>query len=208
MRAREQPAQMYIPFAQMPVFQEARTAFCLQFVTFVIRASGDLGAVVPAMREVVRDIVPGLAVANVRTMEEYAYFQMFEEWVYSTLLTIFGAIALLLAIVGIYGVMAHTVTQRTSEIGVRVALGASGPDVLRLILRRGVFLIAFGMVIGAAASFALNRAIQSVLWGVTATDPVTYVLAIGVLAAIALLACYIPARRAMRIDPVIALRTD
>ena len=141
-------------------------------------------------------------------MAEYAYFQLLDHWIYSTLLSIFGGIAVLLAVGGIYGVMAHSVAQRTSEIGVRVALGANSRNVLQLILRRGVLLIAFGMFIGVGVSFALNRAIQSVLWGVTPTDPVTYLLALGALAAVALMACYIPARRALKIDPVIALRIE
>ena len=208
LREREPQAQMYVPYSQLPVLQESRTAVGLQSVTFVVRARGDLGAIVPEMRSAARRIVPSLAVANVRTVAEYAYFQLLDQWIYSTLLSIFGGIAVLLAVGGIYGVMAHSVAQRTSEIGVRVALGANSRNVLQLILRRGVLLIAFGMFIGAGVSFALNRAIQSVLWGVTPTDPVTYLLALGALAAVALLACYIPARRALKIDPVIALRIE
>jgi predicted permease len=209
LREREPAAIMYVPYAQLPTIQESQTAVNLHAITFIVRAGEDnLGTVVSGMTAAARRVVPALAVANVRTVAEFAYFSTFDQWVYSTLLTIFGTIAVLLAVAGIYGVMAHSVAQRTGEIGVRVALGASGKDVLQLVLRRGVFLIAFGMLIGAAVSFAMNRAIQSVLWGVTPTDPVTYALALGALAGVALLACYIPARRALRIDPVVALRIE
>jgi ABC-type antimicrobial peptide transport system permease subunit len=104
--------------------------------------------------------------------------------------------------------MAHSVSQRTNEIGVRVALGAGGRDVLQLILRRGVILIGIGIVLGLGASFAITRVIQAVLWGVTPTDPITFAGALAALSAAGFLACYIPARRALRIDPVIALRYE
>jgi putative ABC transport system permease protein len=124
------------------------------------------------------------------------------------LLGIFGAIAVLLAIVGIYGIMAHSVSQRTNEIGVRVALGAGSGAVLRLVLKRGVILVGIGMIIGIAGSLALTRVVRAVLFGIKPTDPLTFIAALVGLAAAALLACYIPARRALRIDPNVALRYE
>jgi putative ABC transport system permease protein len=208
LREREQAAQMYIPYAQLPVEQEAQTGVNLQNVTFVVRSTGQLDQIVPAMRAAAAEVIPTVATTNMLTVKEYASRQVLDQWIYTTLLSIFGGIALVLAIVGIYGVMAHSVSQRTSEIGVRMALGAGSMDVLRLVLRRGVILISIGIAIGTIGSFALTRVIQNVLWGVTATDPLTFTLAMTALSLIGLLACYIPARRALKIDPIIALRYE
>ncbi len=208
LRDKEQAAQIYVPFAQLPVREEAAAGFQLRGVTFVLRSNGNLGSIVPSMRSAAAAVLPNVATTNMLTVEEYVSRQTLDQWIYTTLLSIFGSIAVLLAIVGIYGIMAHSVSQRTGEIGVRVALGANSGEVLRLILRRGVLLIAIGIGIGVAVSLALTRVIQSVLWNVTATDPLTFSLALVGLAAAGLLACYIPARRALAIDPVIALRTE
>src|SRR5207237_376249 len=134
--------------------------------------------------------------------------QLLGQRVYALLLGIFGGIALLLAAVGIYGIMAHSVSNRTSEIGVRVALGASRGTILRLILRRGILLVGIGMTIGVAASVALTRVVRAILFGVQPTDPFTFILALLGLGAVARLACYIPARRALKVDPIIALRYE
>ena len=116
--------------------------------------------------------------------------------------------SILLAFVGLFGIMAQAVSQRTNEIGIRVALGATSQAVLGLIARQGLVLVAIGMLVGLAASLALTRVISRFLWGVTATDPLTLVVALLTMATIALLACYVPARRALRIDPIIALRAE
>jgi putative ABC transport system permease protein len=149
-----------------------------------------------------------LPVFNIHTIDWYVSSQLEGYRQFVLLLGVFGGIALLLAIVGIYGIMAHSVTQRTSEIGIRVALGARSGQVLRLIIGRGVVLVAIGLVLGSAASLALTRVIRSFLYGVTATDPVTFALVLTGLAAIAALACYIPSRRALKIDPIVALRYE
>jgi putative ABC transport system permease protein len=124
------------------------------------------------------------------------------------LLTIFGGISVALAVIGLFGMMANAVSQRTNEIGIRMALGAPPANVLGLVLRQGLVVTAAGLVVGLGASLVLTRAIQGFLWGVTATDPLTFALVGSGLAAVALLACYLPARRASHIDPVIALRSE
>jgi ABC-type antimicrobial peptide transport system permease subunit len=126
----------------------------------------------------------------------------------ATLLVVFAAVALLLASVGIYGVTSHAVSQRTQEVGIRMALGARGPDVLRLILRQHLQPAILGIALGLAGALALSRYIQSLLYGVRATDPATFALMALALLAVALLASWIPARRAMRVDPLIALRNE
>jgi len=125
-----------------------------------------------------------------------------------TLLGAFAATALLLAVAGIYGVMAYTVARRTREIGVRMALGAAAGDVLRLVLGQGLWTTVIGVAIGIAGSFALSRTLHSLLFEVSAADPVTLIGSALLLAAVSLLACWIPARRAMRVDPMVALRYE
>jgi len=124
------------------------------------------------------------------------------------LIGIFGAIALTLASVGLYGVMAYSVTQRSHELGIRIAVGASQRDILRLVLGQGVRLTLMGAGVGLLVSLLVTRALASLLFGVSATDPVTFIAVPIVLAAVALLACYLPARRAMSVDPMIALRHE
>jgi putative ABC transport system permease protein len=127
---------------------------------------------------------------------------------FTILLGIFGVVAAVLAAVGIYGVMAYNVSQRTHEIGVRVALGAEARDVLFLVFRQTVLMLAVGLLIGLIGSFALTRLIADQLWGVTPTDPTTFAAVSLLLVVIALLACFAPTRRAVRVDPMIALRYE
>ena len=127
---------------------------------------------------------------------------------YVILLAVFSGIALLLAVVGVYGVMSHSVMQRTNEIGIRVAFGATARNVLTSVLGRGLSVIGTGMVLGLVASLSLTRIIDSSLWGVTSTDPVTYTVVLFALLAVACLACYVPARRALKVDPLVAMRQE
>jgi len=177
-------------------------------VTYVVRTAGDPVSVVPALRAAVLDVDRSLAVSSVRTVEEYAAGQLQELSQYASLLSVFGGISVTLAIIGIFGVMAHTVNQRTHEMGIRLALGARAGSVLRLVLQQGLVLISTGLLLGLIVALLLTPVIRSFLWGVTATDPMTFFIAIAGLMFLALLACYLPARRASKVDPVIALRNE
>jgi putative ABC transport system permease protein len=121
---------------------------------------------------------------------------------------VFGTVSTLLCAIGIFGIMAQTVMQRRNEIGIRMALGASAASVLGLVLQQGLRLVAIGLGLGVAAAFTMTRVIQTFLWGITPTDPVTFVIVSAVLAVLALVACCVPARRALKIDPIVALRLE
>jgi putative ABC transport system permease protein len=200
-----QRPQMYVPYAQLPLNQQGQG---YRIVNFVVRSNISTAEGIPAMRSVVAEVDRTLAMYDIQTVEDYASNQTLGDRIYLTLLGAFGGIAVLLAIVGVYGIMAHSVNQRTNEIGIRVALGAGSWNVLALVLRHGLILVLIGLIIGVGASFALTRVIQRFLWQVKATDPQTFVLALLALAGIAFLACYIPARRTLKVDPVVALRSE
>jgi len=164
--------------------------------------------VLAAIRGDLHALDDGLAVIRPRTMDEVVGDAMQDTSEQTMLLGIFAALALLLASVGIYGVMAYVVTQRTHEIGVRMALGAQQNDVLRQVLGEGSRLTVIGVALGLAAAFALTRLLRSLLFGVSASDPLTFAGVSILLAIVALAACYIPARRASRVDPMVALRYE
>jgi putative ABC transport system permease protein len=177
-------------------------------MTLVLRTQGEPTAIANAARDVIRTLDPEQPVADVRTMESLIGTSVARARFNTLLLTIFAIVALLLASLGIYGVMAYSVVRRTHEIGVRMALGASGRDVLRLVVRKGMTLALAGVAIGVAASFALTRLMETLLFNVSATDPLTFAGIPLLLAFVALLACLIPARRAAKVDPMIALRYE
>jgi putative ABC transport system permease protein len=149
-----------------------------------------------------------LPVFDIKTMDDYIGVTVAAPRFNATLLVIFASVALVLTIVGLYGVMSYSVAQRTNEIGIRMALGAQPGDVLRLIVSQGFKLVLIGLGIGLASAFALMRVIASLLFGVTTKDPLTFAAVAVLLALVALLACYIPARRATRLDPLNALRYE
>jgi len=177
-------------------------------MTFVIRTRGDAASVTSAARNVIRALDPEQPVADVSTMESLIGTSMARARFNTLLLTIFAVVALFLAGVGIYGVMAYSVAQRTREIGVRMALGARAKDALWLVVRRGMTLSLAGVAIGMAASFALTRLMETMLFNVSVTDPLTFAGIPLLLALVALLACLIPAWRAAKVDPMVALRCE
>ena len=177
-------------------------------LNFVVRSSNTSVPLESSIRNAVRELDPSLPVYNLSSMEELVSKSMVQPRFLALLLATFSGIALFLAAIGIYGVMAYSVAQRTQEIGVRMALGARPLHVLRLVLGQSLGMLLIGTVVGLAGAFALTRLMQTLLFEVTATDPLTYVSVIGLLTVVALLACYIPARRAAKVDPLIALRYE
>ena len=176
--------------------------------SFELRTSRDPMAVAPDVRDVVRQAGNDIPVVNIRTQTETIERQLFQERLVARLASLFGLVALLLAAIGLYGLLAHEVTRGTREIGIRVALGAPSGQVLGRVVRQGVVLAAFGLAIGAAASLAVTRLLSSMLFEVKPGDPVTLIGVSLLLMLVALAACYIPARRASHVDPLVALRHE
>ena len=208
LRDREPEPQMYVPHTQLPTIQAGITAFGLEGVTFVVRSRAPLESWLPGARAAAKELDPAHAVNNVQLLSSFASQQTQGYRQYVILLGVFSGIALLLAVVGVYGVMSHSVMQRTNEIGIRVAFGATARNVLTSVLGRGLIVIGAGMVVGLVASLSLTRIIASALWGVTPTDPATYTVVLLTLFAVACLACYVPARRALKVDPLVAMRQE
>jgi putative ABC transport system permease protein len=177
-------------------------------MTFVIRAKGDANALAISARDVIRSLDAKQPVADVRTLESLLGSSIARQRFNTLLLAVFAMVALLLAAVGIYGVMAYSVTQRTQEIGIRVALGARGADVLKLVVGQGMKLALTGVVIGTIGALALTRLMSNLLFSVSATDPLTFITVATLLIGVALVACWIPARRAAKVDPMTALRCE
>ncbi|HEV2341536.1 MAG TPA: ABC transporter permease [Candidatus Acidoferrales bacterium] len=176
--------------------------------TVSIKTSVAPASILETVRGDVGELDSSLALFHVRTMEEVIADNMQQTTLQTYLLGTFAGLAMLLAAIGLYGVMSYLVTQRTHEIGIRMALGAQRRDVVKLVIGQGAKLILLGVAIGIAAALALTRLMSTLLFGVHATDPLTYVSVAVLLSAVALLACYIPARRAMRVDPMVALRYE
>jgi putative ABC transport system permease protein len=174
----------------------------------VLRGTVEPSSLAPALRNAMREIDPALPVFDVMTMNERLSHSVAAPRFHWLLLGGFAAVALLLAGVGIYGVISYVVTQRTHEVGIRMALGAQSADVLRLFIRQGMALVLLGVVLGLLGASALTRVMSGLLFGVGATDPLTFVVVALLMSSIALLACYLPARRASRIDPLVALRRE
>jgi putative ABC transport system permease protein len=194
----EAPALIYVPALQRGY----------RNLAFVVRAGADPAAAAATLRSEVAALDPELPLYSVRTMEHVITDEFSGDVVMVKLLSVFGVIALLLAIIGVYGVMAYGVMQRTQELGVRLALGAQRADILRMIVRQGALLAAFGLAGGLAVALGTARFLSAFLVGVSPFDPLTFVAATLALGGAAVVAAIVPARRATRIDPVEALRYD
>jgi ABC-type antimicrobial peptide transport system permease subunit len=189
-----------VPFRQ--VYREDRG------VALYVRTAGDPGAMIPELRRQVRLMDPKVGVYGAMPLAEYIGASLYPMKVAATLLGVLGAWCLALAALGLYGVMAYTVSQRTHEVGIRMALGARPADVLRLVVGQAMLLVAGGLAAGAVAAFGLTRLVRGALVGIGATDPGVFLGAALMLSAVAALASFVPAQRAAGVDPVVALRHD
>ena len=192
------PSIAYLPFSQHP----------LGMTTFAVRTVGDPWLMIASVRDAVRDVDKDLPVFDVKTQVEQAERSLAQERFFPKLTGFFGLLALVLAAVGLYGVMSYSVAQRTHEIAIRMALGATERSILRRVAGQGMLLAIIGVGIGTVAALGLTHFIASFLFGVGATDPATFVTISLVLTAVALGACLVPARRATRVDPMVALRYE
>jgi putative ABC transport system permease protein len=198
---------MYVPQSQITdgLTKLANNVIPLDWI---IQSAGDPSSLSAAIQREFQAVDSQLAASKIRTMDQVISESTARQSFNMLLLTIFAGLALLLAAIGIYGLMSYTVEQRTQELGIRIALGANRGDMLKLVVRQGMLLSGIGVVIGLAASFGLNHLLGTLLFGVKATDPITYAAVAAILISVALLASYIPARRATQIDPMIALRYE
>ncbi|HSL69284.1 MAG TPA: FtsX-like permease family protein, partial [Longimicrobiales bacterium] len=190
--------QLHVPYAQWAGRQ----------MSYLVRVQGDPASLINRVREELRSIDPTLAPWDIQTLDQRRLYTTWEQRIFGKTFGIFGGTALVLALSGVYGVMAYSVARRRREIGVRVALGARPRDVMRLVIGRAVLITAVGVVIGVLAALALTRLLTGLLWGVSVSDPLTFVATPLLLAGAALLASYVPARRATRVDPIIALKAE
>jgi ABC-type antimicrobial peptide transport system permease subunit len=198
-------AQLYLPVWQVPDRFWPLLANGSGYVARTAAASGDIAS---AIRQTAEKVVSSAVLYDVRPMEEIVARSISTQRLTLFLLSIFSVLALTLSAVGIYGVISYLTGQRTHEIGVRVALGASSRDVLRMVLGQGLRITLIGVTIGLAAAFGFTRLITAMIYGVGTTDPITFASVAILLSGVALFACYIPARRAMRVDPIVALRYE
>jgi putative ABC transport system permease protein len=194
----ESRIQVFRPYSQVPFNQ----------ISIVVRTSGDPAALMSAVRGEVAGIDKDQPVYNVRTMEDLLATTLAPRRLVVFLLGAFALLALVLGAIGVYSVLAYSVTERKHEIGIRMALGAQQSSILKLVMRQGLSLVLIGMIVGLAGIFVFKQVIANLLFELTATDPLSYISSLVVLATVAILACYLPARKAMRVDPVIALRQE
>jgi putative ABC transport system permease protein len=192
------PPQVYLPYRQWPV----------ERMSVVLKTAVPPANVASAARREVAAVDPGIPVSSVRTLEQVFSRSVSQPRFYMTMLTAFATVALALAAVGIFGVLSYAVTQRTREIGVRMALGAREAAVVRLVVREALGLALAGVVLGLVAAFFISHTIRAWLFMTEPTDPATFSLVAGVLVVMALVASYVPSRRAAKVDPVIALRAE
>ena len=195
----EPATQMYVPYAQDATWGS---------LTFVMRTTSDPGSLAPSVRNEIRTLDKSLPVYNIKTMDDVLAASIADRRTSMLLFSTFAIVAMLLSMIGIYGVTAYYVTQRTHEIGIRMALGAQLRDVLTLVLKRGVVLALIGLAVGLTGAFALTRLMTTLLFGVKPIDVATFAAGSIAVIAVAVIACYIPARRATKVDPLVALRYE
>ncbi|MEO7996566.1 MAG: FtsX-like permease family protein, partial [Gemmatimonadaceae bacterium] len=204
----EQPeAEMYLPFLQEQSYLENQGGQ-YAYLTLVARTSGDAAALSSSLRAAVAQLDRGASVSSLQTMDSIVDAASADKRFYLVVLSAFAVVALVLAAVGIYGVMSHAVSRRMHEMGVRIALGAGRSDVMRLIVGRGMLVVLVGAVFGVGGAIGLTRLMNTIIYGVRATDPLTFGGVTAFLLSVAVVACWIPARRATRVDPLTALRGD
>lgn len=196
---------VYVPFGS---YAEGEAGKPPVQMTLTMRTSADLAQTANLLRSTVASLNPEVPVTEVKPMRSFLSDAVSTPRSTTALFVAFAALALALGVTGIYGVLSYFVAQRTREIGIRVALGAQRSNVLQLVLLEGAKMSGLGIAIGLAAAFALTRLMQSLLYGVGTSDPLTFLGVIVVIAIVTLLACYVPARRAMRVDPIVALRYE
>jgi ABC-type antimicrobial peptide transport system permease subunit len=194
-----------LPTVYAPYSQASEGAMNM-FLT--VRTDGDPMMVVPGIRERIRQIDPNQPLASIQTMSARVATSVSQQRTQVTVLAVFAAMAVFLAAIGIYGVMSYWVNERKKEIGIRIALGAERPEVMRLVLRQAAAVLGVGLAAGAAGALVATRVLQSLLFEVSATDPAIFAAVILVLAASGWIAAYIPARRATRFDPMVTLRYE
>ena len=192
------PATIYVPYGHYPAGAMA----------VVIRTAGDPSAAMPAIRDAVRQVDANLPLMDMATQMDQIERRFTQERVFAQAYSLFGGLALLVAAIGLFGLMSYNVTRRTTEIGIRMALGAQRDTVLHMVLRESLVLVAVGVVAGVAAAFASGRFIATLLFGLEPSDVSTMALAVAVMVAVSMLAGYLPARRAARLDPMLALRHE
>ncbi|HEV8187230.1 MAG TPA: ABC transporter permease [Pyrinomonadaceae bacterium] len=193
--------EMYAPYTYKSFWPDMRWNMRL-----MVRSALDNNDIAAAVRREVLAVDPAQPIYAVQTMNLVIENTVRDKSLNTTLLSVFAGVSLLLAVIGVYGVMSYTVAQHTREIGIRMALGARPRSILKLIMGRGAVLVSIGVVVGVLASFGLTRFIENMLFGVTPTDPLTFIAIVTILSVVALLACLIPAQRAMRVDPIVVLR--
>jgi putative ABC transport system permease protein len=199
---------IYTSYLQQPTGHPSIGANIFGQMVFMVRGSGDPMSLLPAARRVVAEVAPDRPLSNVASMDERLQAVVPRRGYLVFAISAFAMTALLLAAIGIYGVMSYSVTQRTREIGIRVALGATAREVVALVARHAVLVVALGLVAGLAGALATTRLIQTQLWGVTPTDPATFVVVSLLFGVVALIAAFVPLRRALSVDPTIALRCE
>ena len=191
------------PFVYLPLFQNYQS-----LMTQPVRTSGDPAALIAPIRHEVQVLDKNLPVFNTKTLAAQLEDALTPQRLAASLVSVFGLLALVLAATGIYGVISYVVTQRTHEIGIRMSLGAQRRDVLRLVVGKGMTLVLIGVALGLVAAMATARSVASLLYGVSASDPTTITVVSLLLIGVMLLACYLPAQRATKVDPMVALRYE